>query len=313
MLSNVTTTLSDVQQHLLEIIDDDTILVGQSLNSDLNALRYAHPHIIDTSCIYHHARGPPYKASLKVLTQRFLKREIQAASGDKGHDSIEDARACLDLLKLKLEKGKAYGTADEMRESIYKRIHRPGNGPPKRTAMVDAGGGDPKKWLGAAATTAIACKDDDDVVKAVSRCVNGDDDRALPAHDFVWGRLRSLESARNYMDPETNKGPMDLDAPLPDTRTDPPLEVLQIRIEETVKRVKEVYDALPPCSAFIVLSGIGDPRGWKRLDMMQKRFKEEYKVKKWDELSVKWSDIEDQALKRELKKARAGVGFMVVK
>lgn len=48
-LEGVTTTLSDIQERLLDIIDEDTILIGHSLQCDLNTLKLAHPHVIDTS------------------------------------------------------------------------------------------------------------------------------------------------------------------------------------------------------------------------------------------------------------------------
>lgn len=48
-LAGVTTTLGDIQQQLLQTIDQDTILVGHSLECDLKALRIAHPNVIDTS------------------------------------------------------------------------------------------------------------------------------------------------------------------------------------------------------------------------------------------------------------------------
>lgn len=38
-LKNVTTNLIDIQNDLLNIIFEDTILIGQSLSSDLKALR----------------------------------------------------------------------------------------------------------------------------------------------------------------------------------------------------------------------------------------------------------------------------------
>ena len=50
-----------------------------------------------------------------------------------------------------------------------------------------------------------------------------------------------------------------------------------------------------------------------RLQAMQQQFKREYKTKKWDELSVKWTDTEEQELKQAAKDARAGIGFMSVK
>ena len=39
MLENVTTTLSDVQKHLVDLLPADAILVGHSLEFDLRALK----------------------------------------------------------------------------------------------------------------------------------------------------------------------------------------------------------------------------------------------------------------------------------
>ena len=307
-LEKITTTLSDVQAHLLELLNNDTILVGQSLNSDLLAMKFCHPHIIDTSCLYHHSRGPPYKASLKSLTQRFLNREIQNAGAATGHDSIEDSRACLDLLKLKLEKGEHFGTYNGNRESIFKRIARPPHGP-RQTAIIDYG--DPQKFHGAYATSAIACSEDSQVAAAVKRCANGDPESALPAMDFVWARFRGLESARGFGG--TSSSEIDIDGPLPEVVRDPPKEKLVAKVAETVQGIREVYEGLPKCTAFLVYSGTGDLRKWRCMNEIRQRFRKEYKTRKWDELSVKWTDTEDRALRTSLDKARRGVGFMVVR
>lgn len=67
--------------------------------------------MIDTSVIFQHPRGPPFKASLKWLAQKWLKKEIQAAVANAaegtagGHDSEEDARTAIELVRLKMEKG----------------------------------------------------------------------------------------------------------------------------------------------------------------------------------------------------------------
>ena len=79
------------------------------------------------------------------------------------------------------------------------------------------------------------------------------------------------------------------------------------------QRIAKIHATLPPCTAFIIYSGSGDPREMSRLQQMQIQFKREYKIKKWDELSVKWTDVEEQALKRALRVARDGVGFIGVK
>ena len=80
-----------------------------------------------------------------------------------------------------------------------------------------------------------------------------------------------------------------------------------------MSHVAEIYEALPPCTAFLVYSGHNDPRETFRLQALQQRFRQEYRVKKWDQLSVKWTDVEDQQLRKASKRAREGIGFVVVK
>ncbi|KAI5796573.1 hypothetical protein EDC01DRAFT_614167 [Geopyxis carbonaria] len=309
MLAPVTTTLHDVQQHLLNLLNKDSILVGQSLNSDLNAIRYAHPFIIDTSCIYHHARGPPYKASLKYLSKKFLHREVQGSAA--GHNSIEDALACLDLLKLKLERGHAFGTADEMREPIYKRLARAQAAGARKFALVD--NAESTARFGAHATAALAAADDAAVVTQTAHCARGARDEGVPQMDFTFAHLRGLAAARGIELPGAAIDKVDIDAPFPDAPTDPAKPELVRAVAESVQRVKQIYEALPPCTALVVFSGIGDTRRWKRLGEMQRRFREEFKVRKWDQLSVQWTDTEEQAWRKEYNRARSGVGFMVVK
>lgn len=116
-LKNITTTLSDIQKEIQSFVDGDTILVGHGLVNDLKCLKMRHPYIIDTSIIYHHKNGPPYKPSLRDLTTRYLKRTIQVRDEDKkpgevkGHDPMEDAVASLELLERKLLYGINYGLA----------------------------------------------------------------------------------------------------------------------------------------------------------------------------------------------------------
>lgn len=297
LLDPITTTLADVQAYLLTIFNSDTILLGQSLNSDLTAMRLAHPYIIDTSLIYHHTRGPPYKPSLKWLTHKHLRREIQNG-GAQGHNSVEDAKACLDLLKLKLERGKEFGTADASTESIFKRIGRyPVT--PKTGAVVDYG--QPEKWYGSHAARTVAAKTDAEVVDGVLSCATGEG-----AIDFTWGRLRALETLRGW---NTTTSPDEVD---PSKNSEPDTATLAAAVEEIVSHIKRVHDGLDQNTALIVYSGTGDPREMKRLMDMQKEFRTQYQIKKWDELSVKWTDVEEQQLKAAVKVARGGLGFMTV-
>jgi RNA exonuclease 1 len=105
-MRNVTTTFEEVQTHLLALfsVSPTPILLGHSLESDLKALKICHPRCIDTAVIFHHPRGRPLKPGLAWLTKKWCNREIQNR-GEGGHDPEEDARACIDLLKKKVDNG----------------------------------------------------------------------------------------------------------------------------------------------------------------------------------------------------------------
>ncbi|OCK85115.1 hypothetical protein K432DRAFT_439536 [Lepidopterella palustris CBS 459.81] len=331
MLENVTTTLSDIQKRLLELITPRTVLVGHSLNSDLNALKLTHPFIVDTSIIYPHSRGPPLKQSLKWLSQKYLSRDIQKKHGMTGHDSVEDARACLDLVKQKCEKGHKWGTSDASSESIFKRLGRYPK--PKflkshadadefrMGAVIDWG--DPSRGYGAHAHVAIGCNSDADVVEGIKKAVSGHVDgqyATMGAIDFVWGRLRELEVVRGWWSKsktEDDTGSHAVAGALSHPEHSDPVvasgSALGEAVAKTVKQITDIYASLPACTAFIVYSGSGDTRETARLQAMQQQFRKEYAIKKWDELSVKWTDTEEQALRKACKIARDGIGFIAVK
>lgn len=100
--NNSIKTFSEVQSDLLNLLDADTILIGHGLDNDLRVLRLVHKTIVDTSVIFSHSTGYPYRRSLKNLTKSFLKRDIQC--GDTGHSSFEDSRACLELMMWRIRK-----------------------------------------------------------------------------------------------------------------------------------------------------------------------------------------------------------------
>ncbi|KAJ5085137.1 hypothetical protein N7532_009908 [Penicillium argentinense] len=333
MLDPVTTTLDDIQQRLLTILTPRSILIGHSLNSDLIALKLTHPFIVDTSIIYPHPRGPPLKCGLKWLTQKYTSKEIQ--KGQSGHDSVEDARAVLELVKLKCEKGVQWGTSDASNESIFRRLGRsirPGrdatSGEYRTGAVVDWG--NPERGFGSQATVSIGCRDDDEVVKGVSAAVNGDStNSSIPGGgvDFTWARLRNLEHFRGWCnrapDPDnanqsTALPPLPEGTPSttsPDGTTAPPTDnALADAVSRTASDIARIYESLPPCTIFIVYSGTGDPREVGRLQAMHRAYREEFGSQKpWDELTIKWTDTEEQALKKACEQAREGCGFMCVK
>ncbi|GAB0096313.1 Ribonuclease H superfamily [Sergentomyia squamirostris] len=95
-------TLKEVQQDLLKMIGSEAILVGHGLENDLRALKIIHRNIIDTSVVFPHTSGLPFRRSLKSLAKTFLKRDIQ--TGTTGHDSLEDSRACIELMLWRVRK-----------------------------------------------------------------------------------------------------------------------------------------------------------------------------------------------------------------
>ena len=70
------------------------------------ALKISHGLVIDTAVLYKHPRGASYKTALRVLARKFLSQEIQQSGN--GHDSIEDAKATMELALLKIQYGKYF-------------------------------------------------------------------------------------------------------------------------------------------------------------------------------------------------------------
>jgi hypothetical protein len=86
---------------LCSFLTPSTPLIGHAIENDLNATRLCHPSIIDTMLLYPHPRGLPLRYGLKMLTKKYLERDIQMG-GDRGHDSLEDAVATGELVRVKV-------------------------------------------------------------------------------------------------------------------------------------------------------------------------------------------------------------------
>ncbi|XP_075623410.1 RNA exonuclease 5 isoform X1 [Balearica regulorum gibbericeps] len=104
MLLPVKTRLPDIQTRLKKILPRDAVLVGHSLNGDLQALEMIHPSVIDTSLLFARNEGRRFK--LKFLAKAVLGKEIQCEQ-KLGHDPAEDARAALELAQFFIEQGPA--------------------------------------------------------------------------------------------------------------------------------------------------------------------------------------------------------------
>jgi RNA exonuclease 1 len=315
MLKPVTTRLSDIQARLLKMLHPKTILIGHSLNADLDALKLTHPFIVDTGIIYPHPRGHPLKSSLKFLCQKYLNREIQKGGGTLGHNSVEDAKAALDLVKQKCEKGEAWGTSEATSESIFLRIGRsskPSGGAKsaKVGAVVDRGG-----VMGPSCAINLHCETDDEVVASVTRAANGDENGEVVSGDgvsFTWARLRDLEQYRGWWNGNRETQPF-IDFSNCTTPDETAPKELADKVSQTVSNISAIYESLPPCTAFIVYTGTGDPREFGRLQGRKRQFQKEFNTKKWDDLSIKWTDTDEEALKDACLVARDSCAFLVVK
>ncbi|GAA5898716.1 hypothetical protein JCM8208_004739 [Rhodotorula glutinis] len=310
-LEGVTTRLEDVQRDLTQLLDYNTILVGHSLECDLKVLKLVHSRVIDTSVIYQHPRGPPFKASLKWLAQKWLKKEIQAAVANAedgtvgGHDSEEDARTAIELVRLKMEKGPGFGEFVTDQETIFERIGRGQD--PKTSAVVDHG--TPGQWHGAKATTAIACSNDDEVLQGMLDSVD--------KHDLTIGRFMDLSHTLGWSQPSSSAKPASSDATATtaDGPAEPSTESLDAAFAGLDKRLRDLHAALPPLTALIVFTGHSSPVGMSRLAAKKSRCDKVWKTTKQSEIAEedKWYEQDDRALLDEVERARWGLSFFCVK
>lgn len=90
------------REKLASHMDENTILIVQGGAGDLNNLRLIHPLIIDTFLVESVFWGAePGRRGLKALCKKWRGIDIQM--GRNGHDSVEDAFACREVLLAQME------------------------------------------------------------------------------------------------------------------------------------------------------------------------------------------------------------------
>ena len=89
----------DARSELWKHIDADTILVGQSLQNDLEVLRMIHTRVVDSAILTRLAVGfgGTREWGLKVLCEELLGMKIQT-NGGKGHVCAEDTFATREVV-----------------------------------------------------------------------------------------------------------------------------------------------------------------------------------------------------------------------
>lgn len=296
-LAGVTTTLRDIQKEFLLMISNEDILIGHSLESDLNVLKIKHPRIIDTALSYEHVRGPPSKPSLKWLADKYLAREIQRGElDDSGHSSVEDATACLDLIKLKLQEGLCFGTnMTEM--SIYERLNV-SIGHPTKSLVIDY----------ASNNNNSQCLTPDEITNHVKRSKAVNDDEVIEIFEkectsgdlsLIILKLRELEFNRNWSTPPSTYKPKD-DATLTESE-------LFAKLNE---RLQRIYAALPQNTAFILTPGQGNPSEMYRLQNVRREFQQAERIGQTP--TVSWDFDASVKLQEAATDARKTFSFMTV-
>ncbi|TFK84802.1 ribonuclease H-like protein [Polyporus arcularius HHB13444] len=306
-LSKATATFEEVQAHILSVLSatPTPILLGHSLESDLNVLKICHPRCIDTALIFHHPRGRPLKPGLAWLTKKWCNREIQNR-GEGGHDPEEDARACLDLLRKKVENGPGYGEFKVDTESIFERMSRSKvKGVPVTSAVVDHG--NPSAWHGQKATTCVACSTDAEVLEGLIT--------SLEPHHFLFGRFTALADARGWITAKSSGDPV-LDAATASATSSTPPADLSTVLSTLDAQLRELYAALPARTAVVIFTGHSDPRRMAELNARKAAFENALKMGKNAEdieKESRWTSADGRELEEEVEKAKRGLLFLGVK
>ncbi|CAO4362190.1 unnamed protein product [Caenorhabditis nigoni] len=92
-------SLKQIHQLMFQFVNRSTLLIGHGLSNDLKVLRLVHLNVIDTGLLEDSSNGR--MPSLKALARKWLNKEIQ--NTHEGHDSIEDAITCLDIVEEFIE------------------------------------------------------------------------------------------------------------------------------------------------------------------------------------------------------------------
>eukprot|EP01063_Lacrimia_lanifica_P022368 TRINITY_DN29998_c0_g1_i1.p1 TRINITY_DN29998_c0_g1~~TRINITY_DN29998_c0_g1_i1.p1 ORF type:complete len:656 (+),score=255.85 TRINITY_DN29998_c0_g1_i1:63-2030(+) len=236
-LQDVTTTLKDVQATLLsKFLFQEVVLIGHSLENDLKALKVVHLNVCDTTILYPHFQGPPLKRALRHISERFLGRVIQdhtrRAGSGIGHCPVEDAKAALDLVKMKVHHGENFGVPPKQRfEPMMRHIEGKCLVYDEPDLIPNIPARDSRADIVPVATDKEAFK------KSTKQVRSG-------KYPFTFVHLHSLEQ---YMDATEWGGLEEQDAEQE--------VLLKDVMASTDEGLRKLYSAAPPHTAFFVMSG----------------------------------------------------------
>ncbi|KAL1823660.1 hypothetical protein DCAR_0311657 [Daucus carota subsp. sativus] len=268
MLDPVTITLKDIQEDFVQLVHKETILVGHSLENDLLALKISHHLVIDTAVLYKHSRGgtSTYKISLRVLTRKFLAREIQ--NSNCGHDSVEDARATMELALLKIRHGPDFGAPPSfMRKKLLTVLGECG----KTSSVID--NISVVKRYASESSNAIPISSDDEALTKAKKEVNNE-----KVH-FVWAQFSELYTILKKQaedDDKLKEKLANMISLLTCKKIPTRKKCITYKITSEIKdvlhrlnaRVKTLCSSLPANTMLIICTGHGDTAVVQRLRRM---------------------------------------------
>ncbi|XP_022981433.1 small RNA degrading nuclease 5-like [Cucurbita maxima] len=268
MLSQVTTSLEDVQKVFLNLVHKETVLIGHSLENDLMALKISHDLVIDTAVLYKHPRGGSHKSALRILTKKFLSREIQQSGN--GHDSIEDARATMELALLKIKHGPEFGSPPSLiRKKLLTILGENG----KTSSFIDDVS-TVKRYSSESSHAFPVTSDDEALSRAKKEVMN---ERV----HFIWTQFSELNSYHKKQVDDEERLNVKL-AELLSLLTCDSKSVnkkrnsrkISVELREILSRmdsrIKDLYTSLPTNAMLIVCTGHGDIALVQRLRKMLK-------------------------------------------
>lgn len=302
-LEGVTTTLEDVQKKVLSMVSSSDILIGHSLESDLNVMHMRHPRIIDTALTYEHHKGFPQKPGLRSLSEQYLKRLIQQgeATGN-GHSSIEDLIASLDLVKLKLLSGPDFGR--NVDTILFSEGLKDKSG--VRARVIDSGVKVYNNLLKNCDVVDIASTSNDEEALEVFKAGVSD-----YFFNLVW--LRELRRGTT----SSNKAPGTTDAhteneigELTDTS-----EVRKSLLSKSDTNLQQIYDSLPSGSIFVVCSDGGSLEEIKWLQNVRYKFHKQIRagIEVSDMTGEMWDTEKKDMLRLAVQEARKAIALITIK
>ena len=290
-MEGVTTTLQDVQRELLEMVPCETILIGHSLENDLQKLKIIHANVIDTCALYPHKKGAPYRNALRFLTDRYLGRKIQEGS----HDSVADARATMELALLKFINGPSFGEVATDGGGLFDVLSVYN----VDCVMIDTPSMCSRLPAGSArvieAGTDVEVKEK--LLEEIKKKPDNLNRLAVYGHLHDFSKILSAEAQRAHAR-ETN--PTDEETLVAERTKTQALERLDAI-------VGEVWEALPPNTLLLFTSGVGDAHTL-RLAQEQK-WKRHQKIGNWGA----WTDEAEKDIRRLYDRTKSGVTFAAVK